>query len=101
MSKFNINKNILVARSFSNEKNPTYINFEKFIKSNDIKLDYYMLENICNIDKQLITIHKCVPSILTMYKKTNIHCTNYSLKNFIKINGITKEMMMQTLKINF
>ena len=101
MDKFTINKNILTARSYSKQKNPTYKQFIEFIKNNDISLDYYMLEDSYEIDDKLTEIHKCVPSILTMYKKTNVRHTSYSLRNFIKLNGITKDMMTQTLKISF
>ncbi len=101
MEKFTIDKNIVYMRT--NRKIQTYKQFSEFMKINNIELDYYMLENLYKqqgFQNQLLNQHNLTPSILSMYKSTNTFYKLKAFKNFIKLNNITKEMMIQTLKIN-
>jgi len=108
INKFEIDKNVLIMRRFTNNKINTVNKVIEFIKSNNIILDNYMMESILNFnDSKLndkifgigIGINECVPSTLTMYKNTNEKCEIKVLKKFIEQNNITKEMMMATVNI--
>jgi hypothetical protein len=76
MSKFTIDKNILIMRDFVKNKLNTYTKFTKFIKDNNIVLDNYMLDKVFLMRYQLRKLHdtifiynNCIPSPITMYKK--------------------------------
>jgi hypothetical protein len=106
INKFEIDKNVLIMRRFTNNKINTVNKVIEFIKSNNIILDNYMIDSILNFnDSKLndkifgIGINQCIPSILTMYKNTNEECHINVLKNFIEQNNITKEMMMATVNV--
>ncbi len=94
--KFTIDKNIINMRT--NRKIHNYKQFKELMQTINVDFDYYMLENSYKIIKDK---HNFTPSMLTMYKLTNTACRPKAFKNFIKTNNITKEMMTETLKINF
>jgi hypothetical protein len=104
IEKFTIDKHILTMRQFTDHDLNTDTKIIDFIKTNNIKLDNYMLEHFMDYHNNgklyscIFNDNNCVPSLISMYKN---YLNNNMLKKYIDDNNFTKDVMLKTHDIVF
>jgi hypothetical protein len=99
IKNFTIDKKILNMHELCKSKKLTYDKLINYLKTNNITLDRYALDNLLYhypaISKHIIKNHKCVPSLLSAYKRTYTTCgLNISLKFLADEYNITGNDML-------
>jgi len=101
LKKFTINKDILNMHTLCKSKKLTYDKLIKYLRTNNMKLDRYAFDSLLYhypaIAKHIIKDYKCVPSLLSAYKRTYANCgLNITLKFLAEQYNITaNDMLLQ------
>lgn len=100
MDKFTIDKNLLIARRFDKHN---IINVDKLLKlitDNGIIMDNYILDSVMNssnskIINEMFTKQKYVVPKISLYKSVNRMYDIKALRNYVEVNGVTKDVMIK------
>ncbi len=105
MEKFTIDSNVLQIRKINEKRTKNPIKMMEFIKTNNLKIDKYIVSAIFSNDlplsTELITKYNILPDLLTMYRSTpqyaQLEYTNkFEICNkIIEKNNITKDFMLE------
>lgn len=106
LKKFIIDKNILDMHALCKSKKLTYDKLIHYLKTNNMKLDRYAFDNILYhypaIARHIIQNYRCVPSLLSAYKKTYANCgLSITLKFLATEYNITANDMLVQYAMNF
>ncbi len=109
MEKFTIDKNVLQIRKINGKKIKNPIDIMEFIKTNNLKIDRYIVSvifyNDNDLSSEFIINHNIFPDLLTIYRSTTQYA-NLDYKDRLEIcnkivekNNITKDFMLECFDI--
>ncbi len=106
MKKFTFSHSILKMHNLCKSRKLTYEKLIDYLKNNNLKLDRYSLDILIisypTIARNIMREYKCVPSVLSAYKKTYASCgLKIPLESLANTFNVNSNDMFEQYKMNF